>query len=140
MVFISLYRTARKAHIIPLRRFLEAILHQDLRNFFSETCFEVRYVLCIIVLGNICSFLQLKIKLYLPQNSVNCDSSLSSVDWQNLYCMCMHAQGIDSSLSSVDWQNLYCMCMHAQCYPKKSLNNYFLLCLAFLKETALSPE
>ena len=114
LVFISLYRTARKAHIIPLRRFLEAILHQDLRNFFSETCFEVRYALCTIVLGNVCSFLQLKIKLYLPQNSVNCDSSLSSVDWQKLYCMCMHAQGIDSSLSSVDWQKLYCMCMHAQ--------------------------
>lgn len=66
LVFISLYRTARKAHIIPLRRFLEAILHQDLRNFFSETCFEVRYALCIIVLGNVCSFLQLKIKLYFP--------------------------------------------------------------------------
>ena len=46
-------RTARKAHVIPVRRFLEAILQQDLRNFFSETCFEVRYTLCIIVLANV---------------------------------------------------------------------------------------
>ena len=56
MVFHFL-RTARKAHVIPLRRFLEAILHQDLRNFFSETCFEVRYALYINVLAYVCSFL-----------------------------------------------------------------------------------
>ena len=68
-------RTARKAHIIPLRRFLEAILQQDLRNFFSETCFEVRYALCTIVLAYVSYFLQLKIKLgweYLPQFTEFC--------------------------------------------------------------------
>lgn len=35
-------RTARHAHIIPLRRFLEGVMEMDLREFFAETCFEVR--------------------------------------------------------------------------------------------------
>ena len=76
-------RTARKAHIIPLRRFLEAILQQDLRNFFSETCFEVRYTLCIIVLANVLLFAT-------EDQTLVGHSSLSSIDWQNLT---LHAEG-----------------------------------------------
>ena len=34
-------RSYRRAHLIPLRRFLEAALQADLRDFFAETCFEV---------------------------------------------------------------------------------------------------
>ncbi|XP_059809765.1 FAD-dependent oxidoreductase domain-containing protein 2 isoform X2 [Hypanus sabinus] len=32
--------TAAKAHILPLRRFLETCLGTDLRNFFAESCFK----------------------------------------------------------------------------------------------------
>ena len=37
----SSHRTSRSRHIIPLRRFLEGVFNQDLRNFFAESCFEV---------------------------------------------------------------------------------------------------
>ncbi|KAK3705201.1 hypothetical protein QZH41_014001, partial [Actinostola sp. cb2023] len=32
---------APESHIVPLRRFLEYIKHQDLRHFFAKSCFEV---------------------------------------------------------------------------------------------------
>lgn len=32
--------TAARAHILPLRRFLETCLHTDLRNYFAESCFK----------------------------------------------------------------------------------------------------
>ncbi|XP_005100558.2 FAD-dependent oxidoreductase domain-containing protein 2 [Aplysia californica] len=33
--------TAQHSHILPLRRFLENIVQQDLRAFFSESCFQL---------------------------------------------------------------------------------------------------
>ena len=44
--FYSLYvlpRTSRLRHVLPLRRFLESIVGQDLRRFLPETCFQVSW-------------------------------------------------------------------------------------------------
>ena len=38
---LSCNRTSRKRHVLPLQRFLESIVQQDLRRFLPETCFEV---------------------------------------------------------------------------------------------------
>ena len=34
-------RTERKDHVIPVRRFFEAVFNADLRSFFAETCFQL---------------------------------------------------------------------------------------------------
>lgn len=35
------YRTERKGHVIPVRRFFEAVFSADLRSFFAQTCFQL---------------------------------------------------------------------------------------------------
>ena len=44
-------RSARRIHLIPLRRFLEAVLQADLRDFFAETCFEVSSIALFVGLS-----------------------------------------------------------------------------------------
>lgn len=36
-------RTAPKAHILPLRRFMENVVDSDLRSFFASSCFKVNF-------------------------------------------------------------------------------------------------
>ena len=41
--FTSIHnRTARNSHIIPLRRFVESLFQEDLRDFTIDSCFKVR--------------------------------------------------------------------------------------------------
>ena len=47
------YRTARRTHIIPLRRFVEFILDSDLRCFSNELCFQVSH----LMFTHLCSLL-----------------------------------------------------------------------------------
>ena len=35
-------RTARRGHIVPMRRFVESVFDQDLREFAITSCFEVQ--------------------------------------------------------------------------------------------------
>lgn len=39
--YVTVNRTARRAHLIPLRRFIEAVFGTDLRHFSAEKCFKV---------------------------------------------------------------------------------------------------
>ena len=41
-------RTSRQADIIPLRRFIEDVVKQDLRSFSSDECFEVCKILLFL--------------------------------------------------------------------------------------------
>lgn len=38
----NFFRTSRKPHIIPLRKFVESVIDVDLREFSAENCLEVK--------------------------------------------------------------------------------------------------
>ena len=39
--YFFIHRTARRGHIVPMRRYIESIFKQDLRDFTITSCFEV---------------------------------------------------------------------------------------------------